>query len=113
MPPAIEPTTSANWRSRAYVSGSYDVGYEASAAGSPLTESATAATLVTNRTRTSRLAGKGLVELRLDRLSRPGRMLASASACSGVSAVTDATRLSAVSLALSAATASGVASGAR
>ena len=66
-----------------------------STAGSPFTEFATAATCVGSFTRTSRLAGNGLVELRLARLSRPGRLLASARACSGVSGVTDATRESA------------------
>src|SRR5258708_33036357 len=112
-PAPIPPATRAKCFRREYVSGSYEVGYEGSTAGSSFTDAATAPTWVTMRTWTSRLAGKGLVELRLARLSSPGRLLASASACSAVTEVTDETRGAATRPALVAATASEVASGAR
>ncbi len=56
----------------------------ASTAGSPTTEAATAATRVTDRTVTSKLAGNGFEELRLPSDSRPGLLFASCSACSAL-----------------------------
>src|SRR5713101_2439050 len=109
----IAPITRAIRRSREYMSGSYDVGYNGSTAGSPATEAATPATSLTDRTVTSRLAGKGLDELRLPSESSPGRLCASLSACSALTYVTDDTRGSPTSRVSSAVTASEVASGAR
>src|SRR5258706_1423223 len=111
--PPIAPITRAMRRSREYMSRSDDVGYDGSTAGSPATEAATPATSLTDRTVTSKLAGKGLEELRLPSESSPGRLCASLSACSALINVTDATRGSATNLVLSAVTASEVASGAR
>src|SRR5713226_5502932 len=103
------PITRAIRRSREYMSGSYDVGYDGSTAGSP----ATPATSLTDRTVTSKLAGKGLDELRLPSESSPGRLCASLSACSALTYVTADTRGSPTSRVSSAVTASEVASGAR
>src|SRR5260370_1392632 len=107
------PITRAIRRSREYRSGSYDVGYDESTAGSPTTDAATPATSLTDRTVTSKLAGNGLEELRLPSESSPGRLCASFSACSALTNVTDDTRGSAANRVLSAVTASEVASGAR
>ncbi len=107
------PITRAIRRSREYMSGSYDVGYDGSTAGSPATDAATPATSLTDRTVTSKLAGNGLEELRLPSESSPGRLCASFSACSALTNVTDDTRGSAANRVLSAVTASEVASGAR